>query len=439
MKYQLKDICGITKGAIGIMKAIPGKYPLVALSDERRSHNDFQFDANAVIVPLISGTGHGHACMKRVHYQEGKFALGNILCALIPNDEKQLNAKYLHLYLQQFKDSLFVPLMKGAANVSLPMNKLAEVEIEVPSFERQLEIIALEDKATELKNDLEDKLNLQDTDVAKLRQSLLREAMQGKLVPQDPNDGPASELLKKIKAEKTKLIAEGKIKKQKPLPEIKPKDLPSVKTGIPYEIPSSWVWCRLGEICSKVGSGSTPRGSNYAKTGIPFFRSQNIHDDGLVYVDIKFISNDVHHEMKSTIVYPNDILLNITGGSLGRCALVSSFFKEGNVSQHVAIIRPIKINATFLHKVMLSPGFQKRIFNSTTGAGREGLPKYNLEQFIIPLPPLAEQLRIVSKLEQLMQFCDELGQSINTTKEQTNLLLQTVLKEALEPKEKLNK
>src|SRR5665811_1866042 len=111
MKYRLKDICSITKGATGIMKAIQGKYPLVALSDERRSHNEFQFDANAVIVPLISSTGHGHASMKRVHYQEGKFALGSILCAVIPNDENQLNAKYLHLYLQQFKESLLVSLM----------------------------------------------------------------------------------------------------------------------------------------------------------------------------------------------------------------------------------------------------------------------------------------------------------------------------------------
>ena len=106
MIYKLKDICTLTKGAIGIMKAIPGKYPLVALSDERRSHNEFQFDAKAVIVPLISSTGHGHASMKRVHYQEGKFALGNILCAVIPKDDKQLCAKYLHLYLQQLA-SLF--------------------------------------------------------------------------------------------------------------------------------------------------------------------------------------------------------------------------------------------------------------------------------------------------------------------------------------------
>ena len=95
MKYRLKDLCSINKGATGIMKADGGKYPLVALSDERRNHSEYQFDAKAVIVPLISSTGHGHASMKRVHYQEGKFALGNILCAVIPIDETKLNAKYL--------------------------------------------------------------------------------------------------------------------------------------------------------------------------------------------------------------------------------------------------------------------------------------------------------------------------------------------------------
>src|ERR1035437_6142015 len=121
-------------------------------------------------------------------------------CAVVPNDEKQLNAKFLHLYLQQFKETLLVPLMKGAANVSLPMNKLADVEIEVPSLERQLEIIALEDEAAEYKNELEEKLKLQDGDVTKLRQALLREAMQSKLVKQNSKDGNATDLLNKIKA-----------------------------------------------------------------------------------------------------------------------------------------------------------------------------------------------------------------------------------------------
>ena len=418
MKYQLKDICSITKGAIGIMKADGGKYPLVALSEERRNHSEFQFDAKAVIVPLISSTGHGHASMKRVHYQEGKFALGNILCAVIPNDERKLNAKYLHLYLQQFKETLLVPLMKGAANVSLPMNKLADVEIEVPSLERQLEIIELEDEAAEYKNELEKKLILQDGDVTKLRQALFQEAMQGKLTKQNVKDGNGNQLLKTIRSEKAKLKTK--------------KEFLSIKEDeTSFAIPENWVWCRLGEICLKIGSGSTPKGSNYSKNGFPFFRSQNIYSNGLVYDDINFISDEVQKQMRGTVVIANDILLNITGGSLGRCALVPNDFKEGNVSQHVCIIRPIGIDNKFLHNLILSPFFQKFIFSSTTGAGREGLPKYNLEQFLIPLPPLPEQTRIVKKVEQLMQLCDELQYSIQQSKIENEKLLQGALRDAL--------
>jgi type I restriction enzyme S subunit len=136
--------------------------------------------------------------------------------------------------------------------------------------------------------------------------------------------------------------------------------------------------------------------------------------------------------MNGTVVLANDILLNITGGSMGRCALVPNDFVEGNVSQHVCIIRPLLLNNLFLHKLVLSPYFQKLIFSSTSGAGREGLPKYNLEQFIIPLPPLHEQEQIVAKLKDLMEFCDGLEQSIKESQVYNEKLLQQVLREALQ-------
>lgn len=264
--------------------------------------------------------------------------------------------------------------------------------------------------------------------IKQLSQSLLKEAMQGKLATQNSKDGNASELLKKIKTEKEKLIAEKKIKRGKPFPVIQEEE-------IPFTIPENWVWCRLGELCIKIGSGSTPKGSNYSKKGKPFFRSQNIYNYRLVYNDINFISDNVHEQMNGTVVYANDILLNITGGSMGRCALVPNDFEEGNVSQHVCIIRPICINNKFLHYIVLSPFFQKFIFSSTTGDGREGLPKYNLEQFLIPLPPIKEQERIVHKIEKLLNLCEDLTTSVTHNQKYTDLLLQVALKEALQMKE----
>lgn len=178
---------------------------------------------------------------------------------------------------------------------------------------------------------------------------------------------------------------------------------------MPYEVPENWVWTDIEHICSKIGSGSTPRGSNYSSEGIPFFRSQNIYNSGLVYEDIKFISEDVHQTMIGTEVLPNDLLLNITGGSLGRCAIVPENFQRGNVSQHVCIMRPILVVPEYFHAFVLSSVFSKSM--KITGSGREGLPKYNLERMFFPLPPLSEQHRIASEIERWLALIEQIEQS----------------------------
>ena len=238
-------------------------------------------------------------------------------------------------------------------------------------------------------------------DTKKLRQKILDLAIRGKLVPQDPNDEPASVLLERIKAEKERLIKEGKIKRSKKT--AKTSDTPHYE-NVPFEVPKGWVWTTIGNLCSKIGSGSTPKGSNYSSEGILFFRSQNVHNDGIVLDDIKYISDEVHQSMIGTEVLPNDLLLNITGGSLGRCAIVPNEIDKGNVSQHVCILRPITISSNYFHALILSTFFSKSM--KITGSGREGLPKYNLEQMMFPLPPLAEQKRIVSEIERWFSLID---------------------------------
>ena len=249
-----------------------------------------------------------------------------------------------------------------------------------------------------------------------LRQKILDLAIRGKLVPQDPNDEPASILLERIKAEKERLIKEGKIKRSKK--SAKTSDTPHYG-NVPFEIPDNWVWTTIEEICSKIGSGSTPRGSNYSVKGIPFFRSQNVYNDRLVYDDIKYISEEVHQKMKGTEVLANDLLLNITGGSLGRCAVVPADFNCGNVSQHVCIMRSVLVEPEYFHALVLSSYFTKSM--KITGSGREGLPKYNLEQMYFPLPPLTEQQRIVTEIEHWFALLDQI--------EKEKLDLQTIIKQ----------
>lgn len=353
--------------------------------------------------------------------------ISNDFWCLVPNEKVIKKEFLLFITSTEYFDYICKQSSDGTTQrIRLQRDKFFDFKIIIPPISEQDQILKKLIKQKTLTEDLKAE-NLKQLDLLKkLYQQILQDAVQGKLVPQDLNDEPASKLLEKITSEKERLIKAKKIKRDKLQP--------GILTGeVPFEIPKNWVWCRLGNICTKIGSGSTPTGSNYSKEGIPFFRSQNIYDNGLVFDDITFISKDVHKQMNGTVVRALDILLNITGGSLGRCALVSDNFDEGNVSQHVCIIRPVLVNNEYLHKVVLSPYFQKFVFESTTGAGREGLPKYNLEQFAVPVPPIQEQSRIVKKIGQLMNFSHELEQTLVYNKKYTEDLLPLALKEALTP------
>ena len=150
---ELQSVCRLEKGKTPIQKAIPGEYPLVVTTDKRSSCKDYQFDCKAVCLSLVSARGHGIAQISRIFYQEGKFALGNILCAMIPNDENQLNAKFLQYYLFYMKDILLTPLMKGGANVALHISDLQTVKIPLPPIQEQEKIVSFLNKFDELCND----------------------------------------------------------------------------------------------------------------------------------------------------------------------------------------------------------------------------------------------------------------------------------------------
>jgi len=239
----------------------------------------------------------------------------------------------------------------------------------------------------------------------RLRCFILDLAVRGKLVEQDPRDEPASELLKRIREEKAGLVKAGEIKKLEPFEPVEVHE-------IPFTVPLGWEVIRMGWLARKLGAGSTPLGgkSVYQREGVPFLRSQNVHDAGLRLDDVACIAHSIHERMSGTHVHPNDILLNITGASIGRCALVPSTFIEGNVSQHVAIIRLFLPDIRqFIHLSLTSPFFQKVIDDVQVGVSREGLSMQRLCLFPMLIPPLAEQHRIVAKVDELMALCDRLG------------------------------
>lgn len=144
--HSIAKVCHIEKGTTPIQKAIPGKYPMVVTTTERKSCETYQFDTKAVCIPLVSSRGHGDASLNQVYYQEGKFALGNILCAIIPKNKEQVCSKYLYYYFQLTKEYTLVPLMKGGANVALRINDIEKVKVPIPPLEEQSRIVSILDK-----------------------------------------------------------------------------------------------------------------------------------------------------------------------------------------------------------------------------------------------------------------------------------------------------
>lgn len=167
---------------------------------------------------------------------------------------------------------------------------------------------------------------------------------------------------------------------------------------------------RIKDYTTKVGSGVTPRGGaeTYLNEGIPLFRSQNVTNDGFLMDDIAYISEEVDEMMKGTRVKPGDVLLNITGASIGRCFFTSNDFGRGNVNQHVCIIRPKK-NVTlpaYLHYCIVSDKGQEQINLTQTGANREGLSIEDIKGFSFDIPPLSKQQRIVDYLDEKLGNID---------------------------------
>lgn len=245
-------------------------------------------------------------------------------------------------------------------------------------------------------------------DVGQLRDLILDLAVHGLLVDQSEADEPITEWLANVTATKAILAKQKLIPKQTTMADL-------ADDEYPFSPPKGWIFVRLGQITNKIGSGSTPRGGSevYVKEGIPFLRSQNVWNDGLRLDDVACITQEEHERISGTAVLGNDVLLNITGASLGRCALVPSEFGEANVSQHVTIIRLTDPQVReYLHLCILSPYTQSMIWGRQVGMAREGLSKKVLEQFEIPLPPIAEQHRIVARVAELMRFCDVMKQQL---------------------------
>lgn len=334
-------------------------------------------------------------------------------------DENKIRPKYLEVIskLQILQDQI-----KAVGSTNYAAIRPASVlnwDIPITTISKQKEIEKLFDATTAIGNNLSIEFIKQHDLLAQLRQSLLREAMQGKLVKQDLNDGNAKDLLKKIKIEKVKSG-----KKEKELPLIKPEE-------IPFKIPENWAWCRLGEIAEIVRG----KGPKYSERGVTKMLNQKCVRWFVVDTQFaKAIDEKWYSEISSTyIVRKSDVLVNSTGdGTIGRCAIADNLATNYIFDSHILNVRS-SINQKFIC-YLINSDYGQRLIDKAKGATstkQTELGVGNLSNFVFPLPPLSHQNRIVLRLDELMKLCEELQKSISLSRDQNELLLQQVLKEAL--------
>ena len=261
-----------------------------------------------------------------------------------------------------------------------------------------------------------------------LKNAILQEAIEGRLVPQDPNDEPASALLERIRKEKERLVKEGKLKK-KDLEEI-----PISEDEKPFEIPESWAWCRLINLCKIIHYGYT---ASAAPTGnSKLLRITDIQDDKVNWSSVPFCSIK-EKDLETYQLHNRDILIARTGGTIGKTYIVRELNDIAVFASY--LIRAIPLDNIFEEYIKLfmgSPYYWSQLTDAATGTGQPNVNGQSLSKLIVPLPPLAEQHRIVAKIEELLPKVEEYGKAQDELNklnaELPERLKKSILQEAIE-------
>ena len=235
-----------------------------------------------------------------------------------------------------------------------------------------------------------------------LKNSILQLAIQGKLVPQRAEEGTAEELYNQIQAEKQKLIKAGKIKKEKPLPEITDDEKP-------FEIPDSWKWVRLGSI-SLINGGYAFKSENFKQNGVRVIRISDFNETG--FINTKIVRHIFDNSLEPFLLKEKDIILCMTGGTVGKSYFVKKLNEQMMTNQRVATIRNILVHQEYINFVVLSPVIQK-IIKDSKNSTNDNISMGTIKEFIVPLPPLGEQKRIVAKIEELLPYVERYEKAYN--------------------------
>lgn len=381
----------------------------------------------------------GQFILSKIDARNGAFGIipDDLEGAIITNDfltydvnEKELNIQLFRLLTSQ---PTFDDICNKASTGTTNRKRLSEreflaQEITVPPIEEQDSFINHFKKIQALQENTKIELAIQADLIAKLRSSILSDAVSGRLAPLDSTDEPASMLLEQIKAEKEGLIKEGKLKRDKPL-------APVTADEIPYELPEGWSWCRFQTITTVItcGIASTPK---YYDSGRVFLSAKNIKPYKFLPNEHKYIDEGTYQKIIANAKpEKNDILLTRVGAGIGESAIIDVDL-EFAYYVSLTLIKPLHkyINSKYLLHFLNSPEGIKNAISYTSGknSSQGNLNVNKVREYLIPFPPLAEQNRIVNKVEELMVTCDALEAEVAKSRMETDQLMQTILKEAFD-------
>ncbi len=404
----LAEISSITKGRTGIKDAIPGKFPLVVTAEARGSSDHFDFEGPAVIIPTVSSTGHGDASLKRVHFQDGQYAVGSILAVVQPKAPDQISARFLHTYLSAFKDELLVSRMVGTANVSLTVAKIGTVPV-------PLLPIAAQRKVDELMA-LCDRLETRQSDAQAAHARLVDELLGSLLQARDAED--FAECWGRVKDNFDVLFTT-----EQSVDRLKQAVMQSAVTGklSPPQVSQKnqgaarqekWEIKDLSQVASEIVDcpHSTPK---WTPDGELCVRTSQFKPGHLDLTVCKYVSASTYEERISRLrPMSGDILYSREGGILGVACRIPPNTKLC-LGQRMMLIRPgSDVIGEYLELVLNAPLITDLAKSQTTGGAAPRINVSSVKKYPIPVPPLAEQHRIVAKVDEFMALCDRIKAKI---------------------------
>ena len=363
-------------------------------------------------------------------------------------DDEKIDVEYFKRFLKSPK---FIQLLKdqvkGGIKTEIKPKHLLPLKIDLPDLDTQKSIVSFFKRTENNIENIQTQITRQLFLVNKLRQSILQEAVEGKLTAKWRKQHPelisgenhAARLLEKIKAEKERLIKEGKIKKQKSLPPISDDEKP-------FDLPEGWVWCRIDDIIKIFLGGYSYKSFLFKKSGRnQVLRLGNIRPNQIRYnVKPVYIDDDLAESTSSFKLIPGDILITMTGTRSKRdycytVLLKENHFKNVNLylNQRVGAFRFLdSVSVEFYNLLLKDDRLLDKIFSTATGsANQANIGSTALKNLDIPLLPLAEQQAIVEKVDLLMAKIDALEEQVKERQAQAEQLMQAVLREAFNGEE----